>query len=488
MIKQGKPIYKDDRRIPMMAYMGPRRAGKRFFNNSYGNPRDPETGYQEFWTDAVFSDYKDAGFSYILPEGDAFYGENISESGLRKEPVFAKSDLYRFMQKARKHQLAVYPSSRAILDEIKLDKGLMSKEERAHVKDFIETVKREFPDVFTGILITDEPKIQVDYRVEECIRYMRELAPELDIFASQFPSYGSIDCFDREYTKEKYGDMPITYEMKEVYYREYVKCYGRMFGEFSFDHYPIMGESSSRLCPVFIRNLETVAEIAKEENFPISITLQAFRMDKEYDSEKGRGIEMFALPSYEDIRYQVYISLAFGVKRIGYFTFWQHYNEGFREVFPTSMLVYDEAEECGYRKTSIYDAVKKVNDQILKFDHVFLHYDWKGARLIRKSDDENLQFAICDYEDEYLTDINAKRDALIGYMENPEDERNGYWIVNAYNPYFFEWNEMSMRFAGATNLLYYRAGREYDIKLPEDGIFSIRLGAGEGIFVIPYVK
>ena len=47
----------------MMAYMGPRRAGKRFFNNSYGNPRDPETGYQEFWTDEVFEDYKAAGFS-----------------------------------------------------------------------------------------------------------------------------------------------------------------------------------------------------------------------------------------------------------------------------------------------------------------------------------------------------------------------------------------------------------------------------------------
>ena len=56
MIKKGKPVYQDDRRIEMTAYMGPRRAGKRFFNNEYGNPRDCEDGYQEFWTDEVFED------------------------------------------------------------------------------------------------------------------------------------------------------------------------------------------------------------------------------------------------------------------------------------------------------------------------------------------------------------------------------------------------------------------------------------------------
>ena len=45
MIKNGRPLYEDDRRIEMTAYMGPRRAGKRFFNGTYGNPRDPEEGY-----------------------------------------------------------------------------------------------------------------------------------------------------------------------------------------------------------------------------------------------------------------------------------------------------------------------------------------------------------------------------------------------------------------------------------------------------------
>ena len=45
-----------------------------------------------------------------------------------------------------------------------------------------------------------------------------------------------------------------------------------------------------------------------------------------------------------------------------------------------------------------------------------------------------------------------------------------------------------MRLDRATHILYYRAGREYKAKLDENGKFTIRLGAGEGIFIIPYIE
>ena len=84
-----------------------------------------------------------------------------------------------------------------------------------------------------------------------------------------------------------------------------------------------------------------------------------------------------------------------------------------------------------------------------------------------------------------LSYAEASRDALIGYFINPEDDVEGYWIVNAKNPYHYEVNDVELVFEGTKRLVYYRKGKEKDVPL-KNGRFQIRLGTGEGIFVIPY--
>lgn len=486
MQSRGKPFYEDDRQIEMTAYMGPRRAGKRNFNEQYGNPRDPEEGYESFLTNQVFQDYKDAGFTFLIPEGDAFFGTRITSEGLVSEEDFTKSDLYLFMKKAQEYDLAVYPSCRQLLDKIARAPGKLSEEEKKVIKPFVETIKSYFPETCKGVLLTDEPSVQTAEHIEEIISYIRQLVPDMDVFVSMLPIYGCVGSYKTMYDTEEFKNKPITIEMREDAYQNYIDTYGKIMGEFAFDYYPMQYNAKDVLAPTFYMNLEMAARSGLENGFTTAITLQSFGMDANYNPETGKANRIFAVPSYEDIRYQVYSSLAFGVKRIGYFTFWQHYNEGDAEVFPTAMVVYDEAEEDGYRKTSIYDAVKKVNNQIRMFDHVFLRFDWKGCRVVKKSDDENMQFVKGGYTEGMLTDVSAKRDTLVGCFENPEDGREGYWVVNAHNPFFYEWNEVELQFDKATHIQYYRAGKECTAALDENGAFRIRLGAGEGIFVIPY--
>ena len=61
----------------------------------------------------------------------------------------------------------------------------------------------------------------------------------------------------------------------------------------------------------------------------------------------------------------------------------------------------------------------------------------------------------------------------------------GYWVVNAKNPYHYEVNDVELTFKDADSIVYYRKGKAYDTGL-ENGKFTIRLGTGEGIFVIPH--
>ena len=48
--------------------------------------------------------------------------------------------------------------------------------------------------------------------------------------------------------------------------------------------------------------------------------------------------------------------------------------------------------------------------------------------------------------------------------------------------------KMKLQFEGASHIQYYRAGKEYHVELDENGSFDIRLGVGEGIFIIPYTE
>lgn len=488
MVRTNKPQFPDDRRIEMTAYMGPRRAGKRMFFGKYGeNPRDPKEGYPSFFTDDVFELYKNAGFSFLMPEGDAYFGNVITPDGFVKESDFEKSDLYTYMKMAEKHGLDVYPAADEIFGRMTHEDGPFGEEEKAIVRNFVTTVQEYCPKSFKGIMLTDEPKHYAVGRMKKIVEYLYSdeivaIKPDIKFFSSMLPMYASIEAFHPDYAHAEGGKVTFD-EERERAYQHYIDICADALGEFGMDYYALGRDGW--LSPVFYRNLEMMAESGRQGNYPISVTLLSCHMDTKYEPKTGRGVTIFRAPSYEDMCWQVYSALAFGVQSIGYFTFWQHYSESHYEVFRKAMINYDPSSETGYRKTEIYDAVAEVNRQILAIDHIFLRYQWVGCKVVRVSRDRNIRTVKGGYEGGLIQDVKASKDTLIGCFVNPEDQSEGYWLVNADNPYRYEMNDVEIAFEGATKLVYYRQGKEYEASL-ENGRFTIRLGVGEGIFMIPY--
>lgn len=482
-----KPSYKDDRKIETTAYAGPRRAGKRNYDGVYGaNPRDTKEDYPSFFTDEVFELYKKAGLSFLLPEGDAYYQRRCTENGIVRENNFEKSDLFTYMKLAEKHGLDVYPAIEEVEGELTHTDAPFGEKEKALIRRFVEELQQHFPDTFKGIMLTDEPRQSALGNVKKIVEYLhseeiQRIKPDLEIFSSMFPIYAQLYCLHPKYPVKNEPKIFFDEERKEAY-RYYVELCGKTLGEFTYDYYPFVGDNL--LSVAFYQNLEVAAQIGKEKNFPISITLLSCRMDSGYNEKTGRGRIVYRNPSYEDMRWQVYSSLAFGVQKIGYFTFWQHYNESPQEVFPKAMINYEPSSEKGYRKTELYDHVAEINREIQSIDHIFLRFKWQGCSVIKKSRSGNVHLVEGGYKDNILKKVKATKDTLIGYFENPEDRARGYWLVNAHNPYYYQTNDIELTFQGATGLLYYREGKEYDVPLEET--FSIRLGVGEGIFMIPY--
>lgn len=490
-----KTSYLDDRQLDLTAYLGPRRAGKNFYNGVYGAyPLDPEEGYPSFITDEVFQLYKEVGLNFLMPEGDAYYGKRLTDDGFVEEPDFTKSDLFHYMEVAKRNGLGVYPTSEELFMRMSHAEGPIGDADKAVIKEMVETLQTHFPETFWGVMVTDEPVYKQVGRVKSIMDYLyseeiRAIKPDMKIFTSMLPIYGALATFGPEY--EKGGSKKASaIETRKQAYQFYIDACAEAMGEFSFDFYPLVYES--QISAWYYMNLEMAARRCKADEIPLAVTLQSCRYDGDLNEKTGRSKVIYRTPNYYDMRWQVYSALAFGASRIGYYTFWPHYNLGSSTAQPNAMLVYDPSEEKGYRVTEIYDVVKEVHQEILAFDHVFLRFRWQGCQVIRTSRDRNIWNVEAGYEDDTLKGIKAIRDVLVGCMQNPEDGAKGYWIINAENPFRYQINDVEVLFKDATRLTYYRKGKEYDIPLETvvtpDGTYGkwkIRLGVGEGIFAIP---
>lgn len=485
---KNKEKYIDDRCIDLTAYLGPRRAGKNFYNGVYGaDPLDPKDGYPSFITDEVFQLYKEAGLNFLMPEGDAYYGKRLTPNGFVDEPEFTKSDLYHYMEVAKRNGLSVYPTSEELFIHMSHAKGVIGEKEKRYIKEMIETLQKYFPDTFQGIMVTDEPVYSELERVQSIMDYLqsdeiRAIKPNLKTFTSMLPIYGTLATFGPD--MEENGMSGDAFEMRKNMYQCYIEACAKAMREFSVDFYALVYEQG--ISPLYYLNLEMGAKHCKEKRIPLAVTLQSCRLDVDLNEQTGESTILYRTPNYYDMRWQVYSALAFGASRIGYYTFWPHYNKGSETQQPNAMLVYEPSEEKGYRVTEIYDAVKEVHQEILAFDHVFLRFQWQGCQVINSGDDENIKCVEANYKDSRMLVKKARKSLLIGCMQNPEDGRNGYWIVNAENPSRYMINDVELMFAEAEYVVYYRKGKEYHEPLKEGGLWQIRLGIGEGIFVIPY--
>ncbi len=490
-----KSNYLDDRHLDITAYLGPRRGGKNIFNGVYGAyPLDPEEGYPSFITDEVFQLYKEAGLNFLMPEGDAFYGQRLTKDGFVEEPDFEKSDLYHYMEVAERNGLGVYPTSEELFGGICRGEGEIGEKDKEHIKDMVTTIQTYFPKTFWGLMVTDEPPYQCVGRVKSVMDYLRSeeiraIKPDLKIFASMLPMYGALVTLGPESQGGNAKSINEKIQRRKSAYGHYLNLCADAMGEFSFDFYALIYDS--QISPWYYANLEMAAKKCKESEIPLAVTLQSFRLDDKINVKTGRSRVVYRTPNYLDMRWQVYSALAFGVSRIGYYTFFPHYAMRDAVRNHNAMLVVEPSAECGYRTTEIYDAVKKVHEEILPFDHVFLRFKWQGAKVVRKSLERNIRNLEGDYAGSSLISHTASRDLLVGCMQNPEDGKEGFWIVNADNPFYFQVNDAELIFKGATKITYYREGKEYEAELEQVivdgepcGKWKVRLGTGEGIFVI----
>lgn len=216
-----------------------------------------------------------------------------------------------------------------------------------------------------------------------------------------------------------------------------------------------------------------IAILAKNNGYQYGAHIQVF-------DEGGltRSTMTWRLPTtLAEVRWQVYMNLAMGAKRIDYFSFSATKGGAYMTL--------------GAAPLPIYYLVQQTNAELDSVGHVFASFDtWVGVKTFAadgKSLSAGLQM-VSDNEQNLDTLTNVKSvstsaELVVGEMIDGEGN-HGYMLVGYDDPLNGNSTEVTISFDGAAGFIVYRGG-ERTLVEAVNGSYSTTILAGEGVFVIP---
>ncbi len=362
-----------------------------------------------------------------------------------------------------------------------------------------ELIRSEFEKAsayksFRGFFLADEPNYtQLDI-INTISTELKNVAEEKDkkmeLFMAGHPTYTEVEIWQDSTLSDN------------AQYYNYADKLGKSLGEYTYDFYPFRNKQKYILG--FIPNGR---ENYMEDGWLLNLKLAA-RASKNSQGAFDTG---FVVQSYsepeddnyiryigeEEISFQVYSALAYGMKSLNYFTYGKHWDT---EKAPT--------EKCMTLDNDIYNAVKNVNTEIKEFDHVLLNYNWIGTmgvtglnsdKIMSQMDADGSETytsnRISEWSSKNASDATENADAIIGCLKDLNGY-DGFMLVNVTDPSDDISENISVTFKEtladgsvlvSTHATVYENGVMKTVPL-NDGTFTATLTPGQGIFVIPYIQ
>lgn len=246
------------------------------------------------------------------------------------------------------------------------------------------------------------------------------------------------------------------------------------YKQLSIDHYPLKkGPRGNSLSSTWLYDLETVAEAAKGTDIETHLYLQTIE-----------HLEFRKIISSEDIRFQYAVGMAYGFSAFSAFTY-PTQGSDWGEGLVTQIF---KGDRWVTQKNPSYFYAQEVNREMLKFDHVFLSFDYVGTMAVEgesKGPGATGCFRYLNHSAEELDNLSrveAERDTLVGGFRDGQGNL-GYMVTNFTEPSEGQSNRICLNFEKAERARVYRKGEPIDFDLNRNTL-ELELEPGEGAFVI----
>lgn len=439
----GRPDYsQSERELPIGAYCGPRKAGTEWLDGE-----ETVLHHVSYVTDEGFQDFVDAGLSYVFAEYDCKYERRDTD------------EVDTYMKLAEKYGVDVYVLSDRMTKLLRQEGDTLTEDEKEFVVEILDYMKRY--KSCKGLMMADEPGLAWLDKYTAATDYMKTLKQDL---------------------KPLCAGLPLAYYFQDIsVYPGMIDSLSNSFGEFLYDFYPFThsynwkNEETYWTHDYWFQNLQIVAERCKGK-CDAGVTIQS------HGAGELRDVGL------KEVSFQAYTALAYGMKRLGYYTYWEHFSQSTKDRFTSAMVVWDDRfdPDSKAHKTETYYAVQKVNQEILKFDHVYMNFDWQGTQVLREKDSAGLLTPIPDYESPRIVSLSGSDDVIVGCLKD-QKAYDGFMLVNATDPSDDLSVEGDIYFRDADRAIVYIHGEESEVPLVE-GSYHYLLESGQGIFMIPYME
>lgn len=414
------------------------KTGTQFMISSWGCPRPTE---EEFQT------YVDCGFNAMfLTQTHSFYQDYPDCSD--------QEDLYeKFLTLGDAFGIDVYLN--------------MHNSYQADLSGkMVETAKRHTS--YAGMHWADEPAPAAFSDLAARVPGYQQDLPGTEFVVNLLPSYSVL------FAENKIESYPR-------YIEEYCESVlSHVEGEkwLSVDSYPIVQQGLYSMDYLF--DLGTLAWKAKEYGANSHMCIQSIM----WDNESGNGnSDHFRELTEEDIRIQVYTSLAFGMHSISYFTY----------APCGGMEVEKSLVDAQGNKTEYYAFAQTINAELKNFEKIYTSFRWNGVFTLREGNRVPVPFMSLHELTEIMysvQDLNTVADAsadgnvVCGVFEDGE-KNEGFMFVNYADSAENKTVTVDLSFVSANKLLVVRKGQKTVVDV-RDNAYRLELSPCEGVFVVPF--
>lgn len=249
-------------------------------------------------------------------------------------------------------------------------------------------------------------------------------------------------------------------------YEEYVRTYlDKVKPDMLYvDIYSLRARSTSH---DLIENLSLIKDILREDKYS-NISLGVYVQGIAFNAD-------VRTPKSDDLHWQMYVALCFGVDSIGYFTYLPVLGQ------PSALL------DLNGNTTAVWDGVKDVNTDLAAFVDVYDTYEQVGVfgfNCTEKITWVELHEQI-DFSD--VITLEGKDALLVGCFENG-DGGHAFILSNQKNLLSFRrpYSEakVSVRLTKGKSLTVWQSGVSTTYTPDENGLINLVLERGEGVFCV----
>lgn len=481
----------------------------------YSNPSDGKwtidgeqfSAGEDFRTVERYAEYKDAGMTIFFPQTSA----RIEYSKMNSDEVALNSwnDVKQYYDMAQEAGLtkAIFDDTRlrhlstqdqTLIGEGKTLSGSGEKYGFATQEELDAYVAKclslyiDHP-IFYGVYLQDEPKYpkavaygetyQSIKRVAESV-FNREIFVQYNLLplvtnseqVNQFyPAVDGYDCTDEACTEQE----------AIARYTAYINLFLDSTGadHVCYDHYPLCVDG---IRSQYIVGLQIVADICVARDIEFHFVAQTYSQDAD-------GVLTVRVISEEDARWLNNMLLGFGVKNIGYFTYWtksDNWTAKGEFFHPEGSFITRYGE-----KTDVYYIMQKIMAENQKFAPTILNFDYQGSAVYKLlpsySNSKHIALAYDTYQFKKVTKVETNKEyGLVTELYDKANNRYMYMVQNLVDPLVLGYRvfqTVNVTFASEyTHVAIYKNGERIATQALVNGVYTAKLAPGEAVFLLPY--